>query len=287
MRDDDAFEQLMAAVTLSRLPGVGARAFKDLVNEHGSPQQALDVRSSEAAWLDSSATKSPLDRAQLDTLARLPRSVQFTYFGAPDYPSQLEGVPEPPPYLFRTGPLWPLPSPTVAIVGARQCTQHGEAFAQELASQLARQGVTVVSGGALGIDAAAHSGALAVKGATTLVKASGIDLFYPKKNLELHQEIERTGCALTELLPGSPPRRNFFPTRNRILVGLCCATIVVEGALRSGTSTSAFHALKLNRPIFTWPHSPEGSLRELPDHLIKDGAIPLAEPTAEAVLAAV
>lgn len=286
MIDKREVEQLLAAVVLSRMPGVGSVTFKELVIEHESPTRALAAhRNSRHLRHEGSKGKTPLTDAQHDALSHLPPLVKFTYMGAPDYPPKLAEIPEPAPYIFRKGPLWPLLGPSVAIVGTRRCTSRGRSVTQTLAAQLASEGVTIVSGGALGIDAAAHAGALEVKGRTVLVSATGIDLAYPLENEPLYQQIADQGCVLTELLPGTPPRGDFFPTRNRILVGLCDATLIVEGTLESGTATSARHALKLGRPLFTWPSSPEMHLRELPEHLIERGAIPLSCTSAASLLA--
>lgn len=287
MRNKEELDQLIAAVVLSRIPGVGAATLKELIIEHGSPTRALAAhRHIPSVRHRRSKPKAPLADAQLDAISHLPPQVGFTYVGALDYPPMLADVPEPPPYLFRKGPLWPLRAPSIAIVGPRRCTGRGRAFTQKLAAQLAAEGATIVSGGAVGIDAAAHAGALEGDGRTVFVTATGIDLEYPSENVPLYREIERMGCVLTELLPGAPPRRGFFPTRNRILVGLCDATLIVEGDLESGTATSARHALKLGRPLFTWPYSANPALRALPQHLVKRGATPLSKPSASSVLAA-
>lgn len=274
-------------MALSRLPGIGARAFKELVGRHGSPARALDAIAGERRAAPARPrAKAPLDEAQRAAVRRLAELGLGTWLGAPDYPRRLASTPEPPPYLFREGPLWPLPGPAVAVVGPRRCSAGAAAFARELAAGLARCGVLVVSGGAAGVDAAAHEGALAAGGAVALVVATGIDRSYPPESRSLRHRIAAQGCVLTELLPGAPPRRSFFPTRNRVLVGLCDATVIVEGRGRSGTATSARHALRLGRPLFFWAGSGDPALRELPDLLARRGASPLEDPAPEAVLAA-
>ncbi len=276
-------ERLRAAVELSRLPSVGAAAYKELIDRHGSPVEALAQvpRQIDIAGLEK---KAALTEAQRQALRQLPESVGFTTYGEADYPWLLGRLSEPPPYLFRRGALWPLPPIAVAIVGPRGCSDQGAAFARELAVGLAARGVVVVSGGARGIDTAAHRGALGSGGATVLVTATGIDRVYPRENEDLYQRVRQRGCILTELLPGTPPRRDFFPTRNRIIVGLSDAVVVVEGKLRTGTWSSASHALKQHRPLFVWAGSPRPELRELPDLLVGRGATALSEPGAEAIM---
>ncbi|CAK0768796.1 DNA processing protein [Gammaproteobacteria bacterium] len=282
--DCAALKHLRAAIQLSRLPGVGAKKFKAFVDLHGSPIEALKIVNQQVTLTDS-AGKTALTCQQLDELLNLPEAVGFTYYGAADYPRQLAELSEPPPYLFYDGTLWPLPPMLVAIVGPRDCSDEGASFAQAIAAQLAAQGVVIVSGGAFGIDTAAHCGALEAGGFSILVTATGIDRVYPAANNKLFVQTRERGCILTELLPGTPPRRDFFPTRNRIIVGLSYAVIIVEGKSRTGTWSSANHALRQQRQIFTWLKSPRSELRELPNLLIKRGAIPLNSVDSDPIMA--
>lgn len=270
--------ELRAAITLSRRDGVGAKRFKELIERHGSPTAALAAQRAPAG---ASRGKTPLTVEQREALSTLPADTGATTLGAADYPLRLSRCPEPPPYLFHRGVLWPLPPVGVAIVGPRRCTPEGAAMASSLADALAAAGLPVVSGGALGIDAAAHRGALAAGGWTSLVTATGIERAYPLENERLFLEIERRGCRLTELLPGTPPRRDFFPTRNRIIAGISSAVVIIEGELESGTSSTARHALRLGRPLLTWLGSPQERLRQLPRWIIERGAARLdsADPT--------
>jgi DNA processing protein len=276
--------QFLAAIRLSRRPGVGARRFAALVDECGDPAGALAV--AQPPDLFAGAGKAPLDDEIAGVEAYLERGGQGVYYGAPDYPPALRRIPEPPPYLFRRGPLWPLPPAAVAIVGRREASPAGRVFAWKLASTLAQRGVVVVSGGALGIDAAAHQGALAANGRTALVTATGIDVCYPPAGKALFDAVAARGCLLTELLPGAPPRRDFFPTRNRIIAGLAQALVVVEGRLRSGTYSTWRQMAKLRRPIFAWVDAPdEGG--ELPAAIVAAGGLLLHGPDPTAILEAV
>jgi DNA processing protein len=211
----------------------------------------------------------------------------FTYFGASDYPAMLTDMSEPPPYLFRKGPLWPIPTDAVAVVGPRRCSAEGRDFAEKMAAGLAGHGITIVSGGAVGVDCAAHKGALSVSGRTVLVAATGIDRCYPCENAKLFQEVKEKGCVITELLPGAPPRRDFFPTRNRIIAALSKAVIVVEGEIKSGTHSTARHAARFGRLLFTFAGAgAKSNLRELPDFLRESGAVFLAKPDPDPILTA-
>lgn len=271
--------QLYAALELAARPGVGAARFKSLIDQYGSPLAA-------AAQLPPARTnprgKKSWSQAELSHALDFAPEVAATYYGACDYPPLLRQCPEPPPYLFWQGSTWPIIPPLVAIVGARDCSAAGRLFAEELASGLAAQGVGIVSGGARGIDAAAHFGALHAGGAPILVAASGIDVVYPPENLGLFRQVQEHGCIVTELLPGTPPRRDFFPTRNRIMVGLAQALVVIEG--QTGSWSSAQHALRLGRPIFTWASSPQSELRRIPNLLVAKGAVAIANSDPDLIL---
>jgi DNA processing protein len=273
--------QFLAAVRLSRRPGVGARRCAARIDECGDPEKALARAMPPELFAPSD--KAPLE----DEIARVTdyfaRGGRGVYYGAPDYPPALRRAPEPPPYLFRRGPLWPLPAPIVAIVGRRAASPAGCEFARRLAADLAGRGVAVVSGGAVGIDAAAHQGALEEAGGTVLVTATGIDIWYPPEAEALFAAVAARGCLLTELLPGAPPRRDFFPTRNRIIAGLAHALVVVEGRPRSGSFSTWRHMRRLGRPIFTWTGAPlDGA--ELPALILADGGGALTGPDAEPIL---
>lgn len=270
----EKLQQLRAAIELSRLPNIGAKTFKLLVDQHGSPLAALHFTKKLTSSINSKNKKS-LSPEQLDEVTHFTDTIDFTYYGAVDYPYRLQKLSEPPPYLFRQGVLWPLNGLAVAIVGARDCSAAGAVFAQQISAQLAINGIIIITGSAHGIDSAAHYGALDNGGNSVLVNAAGIDRIYPNTNKPLFARVKTSGCIITELLPHTPPRRDFFPTRNRIIVGLANAVIIVEGKLNSGTWSSAAHALRQKQKIFVWTASPRLELRELANFLMQRGATPL------------
>lgn len=277
----DYRREFAAAVRLSRLPGVGAARFADLIKQHGLPSTALaEVNGNEDLFAND---KAPMENEQNQIAAYLENGGFGVYLGAEDYPRLLRQTPEPPPYLFRRGPLWPLDTFAVAIVGPRKSSQKGKRFAAKLARGLAELGVTIISGGALGVDAAAHNAAMATSGRTVLVTATGIDRFYPPQNEQLFRQVAHCGCILTELMPGTPPRRDFFPTRNRIITGLAQALVVVEGSRKSGTASSYAQMRKLNRPIFTWTGGNHGRF-DLAEDILDHGGKILHEPDAELIV---
>lgn len=164
------------------------------------------------------------------------------------------------------------PKYSVAIVGARAATNYGTTVAYEIAADLAAEGVVVVSGGAFGIDAAAHRGALAAQGVTIAVLANGIDQVYPVGNTSLLHAVMATGVVMTELPPGMHPTRQGFLARNRLIAALGGATLVVEAAARSGSASTVTRALELGRDVMAVP-GPVTSMMSVGTHeLIRDGA---------------
>jgi DNA processing protein len=189
-----------------------------------------------------------------------------------EYPPSLEDLADPPAMLFVRGrPLDALAS-RVAVVGARNCSEVGRDVARSIGAGLAAAGVTVVSGGARGIDAASHEGALDAGGPTVAVLGCGIDRSYPASNRALLQRIAESGAVVSEYPPGVPPDAFRFPARNRIVAALAEAVVVVEGAAGSGSLISADHALDLGRQIFAVPGALNNPLAEVPLGLIRDGA---------------
>jgi len=188
------------------------------------------------------------------------------------YPPLLREIHDPPPVLFVRGDVALLREAQFAIVGSRRASPAAIRLAESLSGELARTGLHICSGLALGIDSAAHRGALAAPGKTIAVMATGIDQVYPRRHRELAQEIERSGCIVTELPPGTPPLRHNFPVRNRIISGMSLGVLVVEAALPSGTLITAGTALEQGREVFALPWSAlhgggRGCLQ-----LIRDGA---------------
>jgi DNA processing protein len=272
----------MAAVRLARRPGVGARTFAELIGRYGDPAAALAGVSQAELPFPGHADKAAMAEALPGVEAYLAAGGRGAYLGARDYPPLLAAAPEPPPYLFFRGPAWPPALPAVAIVGPRDPSSDARAFAFALAGDLAGQGVTIVSGGARGIDAAAHEGALAAGGQTVIVTATGIDRHYPPEHGPLFERVAERGLILTELLPGAPPRRDFFPTRNRIVTGLSQALVVMGGRRRSGTFSSFRHMRRLGRPVYVWGGA-RGDEAELVELAQAEGAISIHEPNAALV----
>jgi len=202
-----------------------------------------------------------------------------------DWPEQLDHLDLPPPALWAAGPRLPA-WPTVAVVGARDATVGGLEIARRLGGDLAAAGIPVVSGMALGIDAAAHRGALDAGGHTVAVLGCGIDVCYPSRHRDLRDRIAATGSVLTEEPPGTPPAGWRFPRRNRIIAALATAVVVVEAGQRSGALSTARHAADLGREIFAVPGSPLSDRSAGANELLRDGATPLLETADLAAVSA-
>ena len=206
------------------------------------------------------------------------------------YPARLHDLTDPPDQIFLRPPLTAdrltdlLQSPLVAIVGSRNASAAGVAFATRLAGDLAASGVGVISGLARGIDAGAHAGTLDRGGRTVAVLGCGIDRDYPAATVPLARRITAAGGVLSEYAPGTPPAPFRFPERNRIVAALADATIVIEAAGRSGALITARLALELGRDVFSVPGAPWSSVAAGTNQLIKDGALPLTD-AADALIA--
>jgi DNA processing protein len=221
-----------------------------------------------AAGLDLGGVRAALRRA----------GARLVVPGEQVYPSELLDLPDPPVSLFVRGRARVRCSTAVAIVGARRCTAYGREVAAWLARELARVGVAVVSGAALGIDGAAHRGALAGAGTTIAVLGSGIDIPHPRTNRRLIDEVARRGLLLSEYPPGVEARPHRFPARNRLVAGLARGVVVVEGAPDSGSLITAEFAGDLGREVMAVPGAITGPLSSAPHALIRDGAALIRGP---------
>jgi len=193
----------------------------------------------------------------------------------PAYPRPLAELADSPLVLLVRGQVSALSSPAIAIVGARAATHAARATARRLARELAGVGLTIVSGLARGIDAEAHRGALEAGGRTLGVLACGLEQIYPPEHRKLAEEMIEAGAVISEMPLGAPPRREYFPLRNRIISGLCVATIVVEARRRSGSLITVRHALQQGREVFVVPGSIDGPFAEGTNQLLRDGARPI------------
>lgn len=193
--------------------------------------------------------------------------------GCAGYPALLDEIARPPELLYAVGRIELLNAPAIAVVGSRNATPQGMQDARALAAALSGEGFTIVSGLALGIDAAAHRGGLAGGASTVAVLGTGADVLYPRRNLALAREIAASGCVLTDFPLGTPPLPGNFPSRNRLISGLSRGVLVVEAAPESGSLITARCALEQNREVFAIPGSIHSPLSRGCNGLIQQGAM--------------
>lgn len=199
------------------------------------------------------------------------------------YPVRLLSTPDPPASLWMKGTLLPSDDLAVAVVGSRNPTPYGLEKARELGRDLAAAGITVVSGMALGIDGAAHRGALEAGGRTIAVLGSGLDVCYPHRHRRLFTEIAERGAVLSEYPLGSPPEPWRFPERNRLIAGLALGTVVVEAGEKSGALRTARLALDLGREVWAVPGRTTSQASVGTNALLRDGAAGLARDAADVI----
>ena len=249
-----------------------ARRLLELAAERGTAFACLAaVRAGEAGSVaDRSRSNTLVEPAIAEALHRADGRLVAVH--DPEYPPALLNLRDPPAGLFVRGRTLDQLEPRVSIVGARNCSPSGREFAVVLGRGLAEAGVCVVSGGARGIDASAHKGALDGGGPTVAVLGCGVDVPYPPQNRELLDRIASSGALVTEYPPGTKAEPFRFPARNRIVAALSRAVVVVEGARGSGSMITADHALEIGREVFAVPGPVTSELSAVPLSLIRDGA---------------
>lgn len=279
---------LEAWLTLSVAPGLTNETFRQLLIAFGEPRAIL-------ATSRAQLTSAVSDRAARAVLSQPPREFlgkvaewledplnRVITLGDATYPQALLDVPDPPPLLYAKGRVELLNAAAFAIVGSRNATQQGIAHAEAFGRALSDAGLTIVSGLAQGIDAAAHRGGLAGASSSIAVVGTGLDIVYPAKNRDLAHELARNGCIVSEFAIGTAPVAANFPRRNRIISGLSRGCLVVEAALQSGSLITARLANEQGKDVFAMPGSIHSPLTKGCHNLIRQGA-KLAE-TAQDIL---
>jgi DNA processing protein len=271
---------LLDLLRLTMVPGVGPRTCRALLDRFDSAGRVLDA--SEATLREVPgvgariAVRIARARSEVDAPAELALcrelGVRPVVPGDPEYPPPLADIPDPPSLLYVRGSIEPADQLAIALVGSRKCTPYGIRIAERLASSLARVGLTVVSGLARGIDAAAHRGALAAGGRTIAVLANGLAEIYPPEHADLAREVSGAGALLSESPMRQQPLAGLFPQRNRIISGISLGVVVVEASPRSGSLSTAKHAMEQNREVFAVPGPVDSLLSRGCHDLIRDGA---------------
>ncbi|MFC1840701.1 DNA-processing protein DprA [Thermodesulfobacteriota bacterium] len=270
-------------IALSSVQGLGSVTIKNLLTKFGDPDEIFKASISEISRVDGirkEIAENIVDKKyDIDPAAELKRvekhGARIVTFHDSEYPPHLREIHDPPVLLYVKGKTIPDMN-FVAIVGSRNATHYGLKAAEELAQGIARRGLGIVSGMAMGIDAASHWGCLTGKGFTVAVLGSGLDKIYPAKNRKLYNKIIEYGAVISEFPLGTSPSPPHFPKRNRIISGLSRGVVVVEATKNSGSLITASLALEQGRDVFAVPGSIKSFKSRGCHFLIKQGAM-LAE----------
>ncbi len=206
------------------------------------------------------------------------KGIQVLTWEDPGYPKRLKEIDQPPPVLYSLGTLKPEDEWAVGIVGTRNVTAYGRQVAEELAGCLARNGVTVISGLARGVDSVAHQAALEAGGRSIAVLGSGVDRIYPPEHRRLAERMAAQGAVISDYAPGTGPEASNFPPRNRIISGLSLAVVVVEAGSESGALITANFAAEQGREVFAVPGNINAPQSKGANKLIQQGARPMLDP---------
>jgi DNA processing protein len=264
-------DDIAAWIRLLETPGVGRHSARRLLAAFGSPAAVLTSSQAARRSVVDGAVAEALGSASADVEARVAGALAWLEAAAPEargavplgdprYPPALLQTADPPLLLYTQGRCELLLAGSLAVVGSRNPTPQGRENARAFAAHLSHAGMTIVSGLALGIDGAAHAGALEGEASTIAVVGTGLDRVYPRRHLELAHRIAAQGLLVSEYAPGTPPLAENFPIRNRIIAGLTRGTLVVEAALQSGSLITARLAVEAGREVFAIPgsiHSPQ------------------------------
>ena len=281
---DQEWQQLSQWLLLSLLPGLGAVRFQALLKEFGSPQAILSapyhqlragLPESLAQLIAGNPQTAEIDQ-QLEYTRNWLESSEAHHIlciNSPNYPARLKELPDAPPLLYVVGHYQLLSEPQLAIVGSRRPTPQGQRLAYDFALDLAKSGLVITSGMALGIDASAHQGVLGSYGSTIAVLGTGVDMIYPRNHRNLHALIAQQGALVSEFPLGTQAKPGHFPRRNRIISGLSLGVLVVEAEEKSGSLISARLAAEQGREVFAVPGSILNPLAKGCHQLLKQGAV--------------
>ena len=259
-----AAHSLQAWLALHLVPGMGPVTCRRLVDHFGSPENVLcasvaklaavcRLRRESRTVLETEKREGLLEEAQKEMDRAAQKNISLLALDDPRYPPLLKNIHDPPVVLYVRGDPHLLQGSGIGMVGSRAASHYGKDIALQMAQGLASRDFTIVSGMALGIDTAAHRGALAAKGRTIAVLGCGLDVIYPPGNCALYSEIGTSGAIVSEYPLGTLPESFRFPARNRIISGLSLGVVVVEAAKRSGALITAQNALEQGREVFAIP----------------------------------
>ncbi|MBZ0274016.1 DNA-processing protein DprA [bacterium] len=265
--------------------GIGPATVARLIREFGGTAAVLERPASDLreAGIAEDAAKAVAGFQAWDEVDKAENALRLcgarvVVIGDDEYPVPLAAIDPPPPILYIQGSWTAADALSVSVVGSRKPTEYGTRIGRVLSRQIAECGVTIVSGLAYGIDAAAHAGALEAAGGRTIaVLGSGIDRPYPAENASLSRKIASQGAVISEFFPGTAPVPANFPIRNRIIAGLSMGVLVVEAGDKSGTMITVRYGAEQGKPIFGVPGPIDAPMSAGPHRLIRDGATPVFE----------
>ena len=273
-------EELFYWLALSLTPGVGSTLIRRLLDRFKTPEAVFHAPAKELLKIEGlgekvvgEIRKGPLEKAVKKELTLL-KEVGGTILTLKDdtYPKRLRDIYDPPALLYVRGELKREDELAVSIVGSRKTSPYGRWITEKVSQELARHGVTIISGMARGIDSLAHWGAISGGGRTIAVLGCGVDVIYPSENRKLFEKIIEQGAILSEFPMGSPPEGGHFPRRNRIISGLSLGVVVVQAGERSGSLITAGYALEQGREVFAVPGNVGAEGSRGTNQLIKEGA---------------
>lgn len=270
-------EEKIYACWLASLHGLGRKRAHELVRITGSYKATYDLTEKQLSiligddrskWLQHKKKISP--QRLWDSIAK--KRICFTYYGAADFPQKLETIPDAPLGLFYMGSLPDPKIPSVAMIGARRYSDYGRCMAEYFADRLARAGITIISGMAMGIDGISQKAALKAGGISYGILGCGVDIVYPSSNEDLYHMLIEKGGVISEFMPGTEPRPILFPQRNRIISALSDAVLVVEAREKSGTLITVDMALEQGREVYAIPGRCTDGLSMGCNKLLRQGA---------------
>ncbi len=272
--------ELKSWLALSTVPNVGPIRFVSLVKHFGSPEAVLSAPEKELAGFPdvgpiiASSIRRKVDWKLVEKQLQLieKNEVRLLTFKDDAYPENLRSIYDPPPFLFIRGEIKEEDKNAIAIVGCRSASGYGKQIAEKIGRELAKRGITIISGLAWGIDSIGHLAALQEKSRTIAVFGSGLDVIYPSENRKLTERIIKNGAIISEFLLGTKPEKQNFPKRNRLISGLSLGVVIIEAGARSGALLTAEHALEQNREVFAVPGNIGAKTSEGTNKLIKQGA---------------
>lgn len=273
-------DPIVSWLALKMIPNLGNITYRRLLDRFGDPTNVFNAKLDELLEVEGIRAKTAKrivsnewegdPQEELQRLKKIGARL-ITIFDS-SYPTDLKQIHDPPPLLYIKGNDLPLKKTMIAVVGSRNPSHYGLKVTEEICQGLAMLDISIVSGMAKGIDAAAHWGCLRRKGFTVAVLGSGIDVIYPSSNVKLYNHIMENGSVITEFPLGTPPEGRNFPIRNRIISGLSKGVVVVEASRRSGSLITASLALEQGREVFAVPGSIESFKSTGTHFLIKQGA---------------